>query len=253
MSEDPTKWWQSFFSDVVVDMWMQAVPESHTRAEVDFIRTMLRVAPAAAILDGPCGGGRHAIPLAAAGYRMTGVDVSPDFLCVARKLAEQQNLAVRWVESSMAKIPFIEEFDGAMCFGNSFGYDDDDGNRAFLAAIFRSLKPGSRLVLDYPTVLECRVPRFQARNWMKTGDVYFLEDEYYNPVTGRIDTEYTFIQNGSIAKRKATHRTYTFRQISEILTDTGFIDLEAYGTLAGEPFRLGSECCYLVITKPAAR
>jgi SAM-dependent methyltransferase len=250
LSEDPTKWWQTFFRDIVVDMWLQAVPETHTRAEVDFITTMLRIAPPAAILDGPCGGGRHAIPLASAGYRMTGVDVSPDFLAAAKRIADPQQLSVRWIESSMAKIPFVNEFDGALCFGNSFGYDDDEGNRAFLAAIFRSLKPGARLVLDYPTVLECRAPRFQARNWAQTGDVYFLEDEYYNPATGRIDTEYTFLRNGQVARRKATHRTYTFRQIAEMLSDIGFRDLEAYGTLTGEPFRLGSECCFLIVTKP---
>ena len=250
MPEFPTNWWQTFFSDVVVEMWLQAVPESFTRTEVDFIRTMLQLAPDAKLLDGPCGGGRHSIPLAAAGYRMTGVDVSAGFLAAAKRSADQQKLGIRWLESSMAKVSFDQEFDGALCFGNSFGYDDDVGNRAFLAAIFRSLKPGARFVLDYPTVLECRVPKFQSRNWMQTGDVYFLEDENYNPATGRIDTEYTFIQNGAVAKRKATHRCYTFRQISEILAEIGFIDQQAYGTLAGEPFRLGSECCYLVMKKP---
>jgi len=38
MTDVPKDWWQSFFRDVTVDMWLQAVPEEQTRREVDFIR-----------------------------------------------------------------------------------------------------------------------------------------------------------------------------------------------------------------------
>ena len=93
-------------------------------------------------------------------------------------------------------------------------------------------------------MLECRVPRFQSRNWGPFGDIYFLEDEQYDPSSGRIVTEYTFIRNGDIVSRQASHRCYTFRQISELLVTTGFRDLQAYGSLTGEPFRLGRKAAF---------
>ena len=30
------EWWQTFFSGIVLDMWQQAIPEEHTRAEAGF-------------------------------------------------------------------------------------------------------------------------------------------------------------------------------------------------------------------------
>src|SRR5579859_1991138 len=112
----PTNWWQNFFTDVVVDMWLECVPEEMTRSEVEFIRKMLQVAPPAKILDAPCGGGRHSLPLAAAGYRMTSLDYSSDFLKAARAKAAELKLDVNWIQRNMRDIDFRQEFDGAFCF-----------------------------------------------------------------------------------------------------------------------------------------
>ena len=64
----------------------------------------------------------------------------------------------------MCEIDWSEGFDGAYSFGNSFGYCDDAGNAQFLRAVWRSLKPGGPVVLDYPMVLEARLPKFQPRS-----------------------------------------------------------------------------------------
>jgi SAM-dependent methyltransferase len=251
MTKVASDWWRDFFSDIIVDMWLQAVPDEYTKSEVDFIQKMLRAAPGAKVLDAPCGGGRHALPMAAAGYQMTGVDLSADFLKAARSRAAQQKLGVTWRHQNMREISWENEFDGAYCFGNSFGYDDDEGNAAFLKAVCRCLKPSTRFVLDYPTVLEARLPKFLERNWMQTGDVFFLEDEHYDPVRGRTDTEYTLLREGQVDKRMGSHRNYTYREICTLLAEAGFIDVETYGSLNEEPFQLGSQLLFLIGRKPA--
>jgi len=152
----------------------------------------------------------------------------------------------------MRDIAWHEEFDGAFCFGNSFGYYDDEGNAAFLKAVWRSLKAGGRFVLEYPMVLEARLPNFQERGWFQLGNIFFLEDERYDPVRGRIVTEYTFIQDGKVVKRMASHRTYTYREVCELLEASGFVDVQAQGLLKEEPFRLGSESLLLVAGKKTA-
>jgi len=245
----PDDWWRDFFTGVFVDMWLQAVPEERTREEAAFIQKMLRVGSPARLLDVPCGGGRHSLALAAAGYTVTGVDISADFLAAARSRSAAQGLAVAWVQQGMRGIAWQDAFDGAFCFGNAFGYDDDAGNAAFLKGLVRALKPGARFVLDYPMVLEARLPKFQERNWFQLGDIYFIEDEHYDPVQGRIVTEYTLLRNSTETKRPACHRTYTYRQVCELLADAGFADVQTYGTMNEEPFRLGSDCLYLVGTK----
>jgi len=252
MTNVPTDWWRSFFSDVTVDMWLQAVPEEHTLRETAFIRKMLQVAPPARLLDVPCGGGRHCLPLAAAGYQMTGVDFSSDFLTAARSRAAEQKLEVTWLECGMRDISWDEEFDGAFCFGNSFGYDDDEGNSAYLKAVARSLKPGARFLLDYPMALEALLPKFQERSWFQFGNIHFLRDGRYDHVSGRIETEYTFIRDGQVVKRPATHRAYTYREVCGMLAEAGFAEVQASGSLSEEPFRLGSTGLFLVATKKTA-
>src|SRR6516165_8449600 len=121
----PNEWWRTFFSGTSVEMWLQAIPEEQTKQEVDFIERKLKVSPPARLLDVPCGGGRHALALAARGYAITGVDISPDFLNAARTGAAKRLVQVAWEQRDMRDLPWVEEFDGASCFGNSFGYQDE--------------------------------------------------------------------------------------------------------------------------------
>lgn len=250
MSNAAHDWWRGFFTGVVVDMWLQTMPEEVTRAEVAFLRKMLNVAPGAKILDVPCGGGRHAIPIARAGYDVTGVDFSAEFLEAAGSRAVAEKLSITFRQANMRDIGAQNEYDGAFCFGNSFGYADDESNATFLAAVWRSLKPGARFILDYPSVLELRLPNFQERPWMQIGDIYFLEDERYDYTQGRTETEYTFIREGKVVKRRGSHRNYTFREIVGLLSAAGFVGIEAIGSLDEAPFMLGSPGLYLVALKP---
>src|SRR3954452_7525693 len=126
----PKEWWRTFFTGAAVEGWLQATPEEQTQGEADFILKMLQVPPPARLLDVPCGGGRHSLALAARGYRMTGVDLSSDFLAAARAQAAA-NSAVTWEQRDMRDLPWPEAFDGAFSFGNSFGYADEAGNAAF--------------------------------------------------------------------------------------------------------------------------
>src|SRR6266852_449533 len=107
----PKDWWQGFFSGVAVDCWLQAVPEQQTRLEVAFIQKMLQVPPPARLLDVPCGGGRHTLALAAAGYQMTGVDISQDMLKAARSSEASRKLCVTWEQRDMRDLPWSKEFD----------------------------------------------------------------------------------------------------------------------------------------------
>jgi cyclopropane fatty-acyl-phospholipid synthase-like methyltransferase len=135
-------WWRSFFSGLPVEMWLRVPTEEQTRGEVDFIEKVLQLGPGSKVLDVPCGGGRHSLELAARGHRVTGVDLSEDFLSAARAGSAGRSLPVIWEHREMTDLPWREEFDGAFCFGNSFGYLDDDANARFLTAVARALKHG---------------------------------------------------------------------------------------------------------------
>jgi SAM-dependent methyltransferase len=213
-------WWESFFEGVAVTMWLQALPAEHTRREADRLARLLAGSPGAEILDVPCGAGRLALPLAERGYRLTGVDGSPE--CLGHARARDALQQVTWEQRDMRDLPWPGRFDGVFCVGNSFGYLDDEGNAAFLRAVREALKPGGRFVLETPMVLENLLHHLHPRPWWKAGDLYLLVENQYDPAKARLDIEYTFVSNGRVEVRRGSHRAYPYRELVELLTASGF-------------------------------
>lgn len=215
-----TNWWESFFEGVAVAMWVQALPAEHTAREADRLARLLDAAPGAEILDVPCGAGRLSLALAERGYRVTGVDWSSEFLAHATSLDAARQVA--WERRDMRDLSWPGRFDGVFCVGNSFGYLDDEGNAAFLRAVRRALSPVGRFVLDTPMVLENLLNHLQPRPWWKAGDIHLLVENHYDPRTSRLDIEYTFVSNGRVEVRRGSHRAYTYRELMDLLTASGF-------------------------------
>lgn len=242
----PKEWWEDFFHGIFLDLWTQAVPPEQTRQEADFLEKMLGAAAGARLLDVPCGNGRLSLELTARGYCLTGVDMASEYIEPAKGHAADKNVAIDFQLRDMRDLPWHEEFDGAFCFGNSFGYFDDQGNEELLRRIANVLKPGARFVLDVPTVAEVVLPKFDARTWYQVGDMYFLAVRSYDPTQGRLRSDYTLIKNGIIDQRSASYRVYTFREICKLCELAGFGELVALGGLEETPFTFGSPRLLLI-------
>ena len=233
-------------------MWRAAVSEEQTRNETDFLQKVLQLNPPAKLLDVPCGNGRLSLELALRRFQLTGVDISQDFLEEARSNSAKQGLKITWEHREMRDLPWQEEFDGVFCFGNSFGYLDDDGNVDFLKAVFRVLKPNGRFILDAASVAENVLPRIKECSEVQIGDILFKEENRFDHVLGRLDTDYTFVRDSKVEKRFGSHRIYTFRELSSLLETAGFVILETYGSLSQEPFKFGSQGLFSVAFKKPA-
>src|SRR5689334_19872176 len=90
-SQIPTNWFEDFFYGVTLDLWRKAIPPEHTKAEAEFLIKVLNCQPGAHLLDAPCGNGRLSFALAKQGYRVTGVDISNEFIEEARSAATNLN------------------------------------------------------------------------------------------------------------------------------------------------------------------
>jgi SAM-dependent methyltransferase len=235
----------------MVDIWLAFPTAEQNRLEPDFIQKVLQLPPGGRVLDVPCGGGRHALELAMRGFRVTGVDLTPRFLAHARAQAVPIQGAVMWEQREMRDLPWQEEFDGAYCFGNSFGYLDDAGDAAFVAAVARALKPGGRFLVDTGTAAEVFFPNYQERSWYDVGGTLFLIHNHPDHVSSRLETELTCVRDGRVEKHWFSQRIYTYRELCRLLAGTGLGGCAGYGSVNAEPFRLGSHHLLLVATKKA--
>lgn len=242
-------WYENFFHGVALDVWRQAVTPEQTLAEVDFLEKEFHLPRNGRVLDNPCGNGRHSLELAARGYRVTGIDLSAEFVAEAKAAANARGVDAEYQRRDMRAVDAVAEFDGAFCFGNSFGYMEYDGSCAFLAAVSRSLKQGGRFVLDSGITAESLLPKLQTQRWFRFGDIFFLSSNRYNATESRLDIQYTFIRDGNTDIREASSYIYTLAEIRRMLSQAGLHALEYYSSLDRHPYDLGSQRTLLVAEK----
>lgn len=115
--------------------------------EIGFLTELLGPGDGRRLLDVGCGPGRHAVPLARAGWAVTGIDISQTFLHIAAEEARGAGVAMSLFEVDARQMPFDDEFDAviSICQGGFglMGKDDD----LVLRRIAEATRPGGRVVL----------------------------------------------------------------------------------------------------------
>lgn len=248
-----TNWWENFFHGVALDFWRAVITDELTRAEADFIQKQLQLSANARVLDVPCGNGRLAIELARRGFKLTGIDIAGEFITEARSKANADGVSIEWHQRDMRDLPgsgkSSGEFDGAFCFGNSFGYLDDQANADFLRSLSQTLKPGGRFILDAPAVAECMLPTFQPTRSMEIAGITVSIEHRYDHEQAIMFNDFTFRRDGIEEKRPSTQRIYTYRELTELLKNAELEVVSAYASLEEEPFQLGAHRLLLVTAK----
>lgn len=104
------------------------------------------------VLDVPCGIGRVAVPLAKLGYTVTGVDLSPYFVGLAKKKARQFSVTKR-VSFSVGRMKDVDSmfppghFDVAINIFTSIGYGTDEDDLSFFKSLRRVVRKGGLFVI----------------------------------------------------------------------------------------------------------
>jgi SAM-dependent methyltransferase len=119
-------------------------------AEVDQIREiLLREGSADEILDLACGTARHLEFLAAAGYRVTGVDRSPTMVAAARARLAPYGIRHRVLEADGRRMAAGHRVDAVLMMFGLLSYQvDNDQALALLDSARRQLRPGGLVVFD---------------------------------------------------------------------------------------------------------
>ncbi len=223
----------TFFDGLAVEFWVKIAP-APSDAEIEFLQSIF--GDARELLDVACGGGRYSIPLFRAGYALTGVDLSDDFLNVAG----HREPAIAWHRGDIRELPWHDCFDGAVCFGNSFAYFPRQETREFLRGVARALKPGAAFVLETGATAESLLPALQRERTIEAGDITFSSVNRYDARQSCLEIEYTFAKGGAKETKTATTWIFTAGEVAEMLSTAGFAVENVYASAAKDDFVLGA-------------
>ena len=119
---------------------------ARTAAEIAWLVRQLPLPAYRRVLDVACGSGRHALPLAALGYHVTGVDRDSSAIATAQHHAPDGAVFCVGDMRDLRAVP--GPFDAVLSLWQSFGYFDSATNAAVLGQMAACLCPGGRLILD---------------------------------------------------------------------------------------------------------
>lgn len=196
-----------------------------------------------AVLDAPCGHGRHANFLASLGYTVVGVDRDERFLAMAAAEARGMGVEVDYRHIDLRELDFDGEFDAAFSWYSSFGYFDDETDRDILRRYRRSLRPGGVFLLDMHSPYR-HIPSFLANHEMhvdvlRRGVDMAIDIQELDAEASRIYSEKLTIRDGRVRRARYCVRMFTAPEILEWFRTAGFSDAKVMDENGG-PFTITS-------------
>ncbi len=229
MKETDTPWYRTFFGEDYLRLYESVLTPERTQREVDGILNLLVLPKGSSILDLCCGHGRHSIPLAQHGFKVTGQDLSEVFLREAEKEALAKGVHVDWLHSDMRNIPFENEFDAVINIFTAFGYLEDQGeDQKVLRQVCKALKQGGFFLIE--TLHREGLMRHYAPQMIRyyPEGLIELEERSFDLLTSRNEVNITMIYpDGQRTEYSHSLRVYTLTELVQMLTVAG-LQVKAY-------------------------
>ena len=231
----PGAWFETIFDERYPELFGPL--EGNAEREVEEILRLLEVPPCLAVVDLGCGRGRHAIPLARKGYRVTGVDLSEKMLGIARTRARKEGVSVEWVREDMRVFRRPGAFDLYLSLFTSFGYFQDEENQVVLDNVGASLKEGGTFLLD---LRNAGKGLSRLESWDQTIEVpsgRLRMAIRFDPRTMRATAEHALTrQDGIRISSTFDVRLYSDEELVAMLRKAGMRVGNFFGSLSGDPF-----------------
>lgn len=249
MSDEPRHWFQPLAAFLGKTYWAPDTGRvmaftKGTEQEVAFLWEALGLSDGARVLDVGCGPGRHSLALAHRGARVTGVDISEQFIDLARTAADDGGLSVDFQVGDARRLSFDAEFDAAICLcQGAFGLPEGPGDDVeVFAGLVRALRPGAMLALS----------AFSAYFAVR----FLEEDDTFDAGRG-VNHERATLRDGDGHERQFDLWTscWTPRELRQVAAAAGLAEVAVYsvtpGKYAAESPNLDTPEFLLVARKPA--
>lgn len=226
--------WDAVFDETYLRTYIPLASDERSREQALAAAALAEVEPGSELLDCPCGFGRHAIPLAQAGYRVAGLDRSPTQLAEAeRRRGDSDN--PRFLRGDYRALPFSDgSFDAVLTLFSSLGYLERDEDIGVLRELRRVLRPGRALIVE-TAHRDAMAKSAQPHSWERLPDgSLYLEERRWDWSAGTIETYRLIVSpSGERIERPYVLHVYSAKEWIEMLREAGFAEAHAFGAWDG--------------------
>ena len=141
MASQGSAWYVDFFRADYLNVYGHMFTDERAEKESSFLTSALDLEPGAQVLDLCCGQGRHSVQLAKRGFKVTGLDLNPEYVQLAQQAALASGVSIETVTADMREVPFQNKFDAIVNMYSSFGYlESETEDLKVLQSVAKALK-----------------------------------------------------------------------------------------------------------------
>jgi SAM-dependent methyltransferase len=225
------------------------------------IFSKLKVPEDGLILDICCGIGRHSVVLAERGFKIVGVDISPEFIARAKESAVERKVShkvdFRVVDMrDLTKVfkDYKRKFDATINIFTSLGYYNEKTDKNILQQISELTKNNGVLVIDIANRDEI-IRHLLPKDITQIDDnLVNIEERRINLENSRMETVWKYYRkHGDDLKHMDTFeldfRVYSLHELKRLVEESGWTYQTCYGRLNLEPFTMESKRIVLIAKK----
>jgi SAM-dependent methyltransferase len=250
MTTQSLAWYVDFFRTDYLNIYGHLFTAERAEREAVFVEKTLELEAGARVLDLCCGPGRHSVPLAQHGFDVTGLDLNPAYLELARQAAT--HVSLKTVAADMREIPFENYFDAIVNMFSSFGYLESEAEDArVLESAAKALKADGRLFLDMLN-REWAIANYIQNDWHSGEDgTLYVERRELDLATSRMHVSFTIVDHSGIRRESIGHniRLYTLTEMRRLLERAGMRVTEVFGGFDGEAYAISTRRMILCAQK----
>jgi len=235
------------------DELMAGVPYGAWVAYVERILKQFGCRPRT-VLDLCCGTGSASLLLAGKGYDVSGVDVSPAMVEVARRKAEENGVRVDYCVQDASSLRLSTRFDLVVSLFDSLNYVlESAALQELFYRVSEHLRPTGLFVFDMNTELAFSAGLFDQSNPASRATVLYDWRSSYDP-GARICTirmDFMYRRGGTQERVEVTHyqRAYDAEEIVEMLAASRLKVLAVYDAYTFRPATRRSDRVFFVARK----
>lgn len=204
------------------------------------------------VIELGCGTGTFARELLKlAPYELTGIDLSPEMILVARRKAEESGIKARFEVGDFTTCTVERPVDAALLLYDGLNYQlEIEGVRRLLRNTWNALRPGGIFIFDQSTPANSINNERYFEDQDEIEGFAWLRRSRFDPATRLHTTSFDISYAGDVYHEEHVQRAYSLQEIEPVILETGFVVLAAFRDFSMRKASESAERIHWIVRRP---